>query len=99
MTVANNGREAVMQAVEAQADPYDIILLDLQMPEMDGFEAARALRQAGIAAPIIALTADAFFDDITRAKTVGMNGHIAKPIDFNELLSTMEQMLNRKSND
>ena len=82
---------------------YDIILMDIRMPNMDGYEAATVIRsmerEDAKTVPIIALTADAFFDDITRAKTVGMNGHIAKPIDFNELLSTMEQMLNRKSND
>ena len=94
VTVANNGREAVMQAVEAQADPYDIILLDLQMPEMDGFEAARALRQAGIAAPIIALTARAMEGERNLCLAAGMNDHVAKPIDPHTLFTALANWKN-----
>ena len=82
------------------AGTYDMILMDIQMPEMDGYEAARAIRQlpdrekAGI--PIIAMTANAFAEDKKDAMAAGMNGHIAKPIQVEQLLSMLAEMMYKK---
>jgi CheY-like chemotaxis protein len=78
------------EAVEAaQRAPYDLILLDLRMPGMDGLAAARALRQAGIAAPIAALTANAFEDDRRACREAGMDGFLTKPIQRDALLALL----------
>ena len=79
VTLAGNGQEAVAQA---QQQVFDVVLMDLQMPVMDGFEATRRLRQQPHLArlPILALTANVFRSDIDRCKAMGMNGHIGKPI-------------------
>ena len=82
--VAINGREAV-EMYRAAPYLYDIIIMDLQMPEMNGFEAARAIRAMGqpnsLTIPIIAMTANAFKEDIEKCLEAGMNDHLAKPID------------------
>ena len=76
---------------------YDVILMDIQMPVMDGYTAARAIRNlpdkklAGI--PIIAMTANAFQEDIRKAEEAGMNGHIAKPLDISGMKATLKQVL------
>jgi len=79
VTVASNGIEAV-ESVQSHA--FDLILMDLQMPEMDGFEATRLIRtqECGATIPIIAQTAHAFPEDIERCLEAGMDGHVAKPI-------------------
>ena len=76
---------------------YDIILMDIQMPEMNGYEAARAIRgmkreDAG-RIPIIAMTANAFDEDMKKSIESGMNGHLAKPIDFKELLNMLIKVI------
>ena len=71
--------------------------MDIQMPVMDGYDAVRRIRAAqrddagGV--PIFAMTANAFAEDIARARACGMNGHIAKPIDVNLLMQTLRQAL------
>jgi signal transduction histidine kinase/CheY-like chemotaxis protein/ligand-binding sensor domain-containing protein len=81
VTLATNGREAV---AAWRREPFDLILMDVQMPEMDGFEATAMIRQAETAAgghvPIYALTAHAMKGDAERCRIAGMDGHIAKPI-------------------
>jgi PAS domain S-box-containing protein len=69
------------------ATPYDIILMDIQMPKLDGYEAARQLRQAGFRRPILALTAHAMKDESYRSFAAGFNAHITKPVDTSWLLS------------
>ncbi|MGV8120228.1 MAG: response regulator [Candidatus Xenobiia bacterium LiM19] len=90
VAVANNGREG-LQAVEK--DDYDVVLMDIQMPEMDGMEATRrirAIRKAGVdKLPILAMTANAMAGDRERSLEAGMNDHVTKPIDPEELFSAL----------
>ena len=82
---------------EAAAGYYDIILMDIQMPQMDGYEAARqirALQDPGKAAiPIVAVTANAFEEDRRTALEAGMNGHLAKPYDIAKIMRTLSDIL------
>ncbi len=93
---AEDGKIAVEKVREAPAGTYDVILMDIQMPIMDGYEATREIRclvegkKAGI--PIFALTANAFAEDRRRAIEAGMNGHIAKPIDIPSLMKTLRNV-------
>lgn len=94
---AGDGTEAVAAMKAAQAGTYDLILMDIQMPVMDGYEAARAIRamedpaKAGI--PIVAMTANAFEEDRQRAVDAGMNDHVPKPIDVPRLIETLRRIL------
>ena len=94
---ANDGTEAVAAMRAAQAGTYDLILMDIQMPVMDGYEAARTIRamedpaKAGI--PIVAMTANAFEEDRRRAMDAGMNDHVPKPIDVPKLIETLGRIL------
>lgn len=101
--LAQNGREAVQAAFHT---PYDIILMDCQMPEMDGFAAAQAIRQAeshlGTSShiPIVALTANAMSGDRQRCLDAGMDAYIAKPIEPEQLRSVLQKFLpGEKSSD
>jgi PAS domain S-box-containing protein len=93
---AENGVEAVAMFAAAP-EKYDMILMDVQMPEMDGYEATRRIRafDAARAAtiPIIAMTANVFREDIEKCLTSGMNAHLGKPLDINELLKTLRVYL------
>lgn len=95
--VANNGQEAVEKMQSAQAGDYDIILMDVQMPVLDGYKATgmiRGLPDRSVAAiPIVAMTANSFEEDRMEALNRGMNGHIAKPIDFKELFALLDKFL------
>ena len=94
---ANNGAACVDMIERADADYYKMILMDIQMPVMNGYDATLAIRKmkdskkAGI--PIIAMTANVFAEDIQKVLSVGMNGHIAKPVDMNILVPTMMKYL------
>jgi len=89
---AENGVEAVRMFGE-NPEAYDLILMDLQMPEMDGYEATRQIRAMEEGrpkkVPIIAMTANVFKEDIEKCLQVGMNAHIGKPIDFNEVMEKL----------
>jgi len=87
--VANNGREAVAAAARSR---YDVILMDVQMPEMDGFEATHAIRatEEGRTIPIIALTAHALSGERERCLAQGMSGYLTKPFKAHELFATVE---------
>ena len=94
---AENGEIAVEMTKASGPGYYDVILMDVQMPVMDGYTATRAIRElpdpllAGI--PIIAMTANAFQEDIKKAEETGMNGHIAKPLDIPSMKATLQQVL------
>ena len=95
--IANNGEEAVSMMMTAPAGTYDIILMDIQMPLMDGYEAARLIRAfddpAKANIPIVAVTANAFEEDRKLALEAGMNGHLAKPYDIPKMMETLKQLL------
>ncbi|GAB4525323.1 MAG: hypothetical protein Tsb0010_09040 [Parvularculaceae bacterium] len=88
---AESGAEAV---AAAGAERFDVILMDVQMPGMDGVEAARRIIAAGDAPPIVALTANAFEEDRQRYLDAGMSDHVSKPIDFDALLRTITRLAN-----
>ena len=88
--IAGNGRE-VLDAIERA--PYDVILMDVRMPEMDGIEATRHIRaQAGIRQPrIVAMTASAFAEDRDECRAAGMDDYVAKPVRREELVAALER--------
>lgn len=96
LSVAPNGQEALKQI---EKNSFDLILMDCQMPVMDGYEATRAIRQQTQFAdlPIIALTANALTQDIERAMEAGMNDHIAKPINIQKMYSTISKWLPKQT--
>lgn len=91
---AENGLRAVEMFKESEPGTYDAILMDIQMPIMNGYDATMAIRELdrcdSRSIPIFALTADAFATDATKARSVGMNDHIAKPIEIDHLFSVLE---------
>lgn len=89
--VASNGREAVEMASRAE---YDLILMDIQMPEMNGLDATRTLRQQGYTKPVFALTANVSKEDVENALEAGCNEHLVKPIDREQLFATLSLYLN-----
>ena len=97
LDTAENGKIAVDKVAASRPDDYQVILMDVQMPVMNGYEATKEIRKLsnpGLAnIPIIAMTANAFSEDIQAAKDAGMNGHIAKPIDVPKMLATLEEIL------
>ena len=96
LDVVENGKEAV-ETYTCAPDKYDLILMDIQMPEMDGREAAQRIRDDGFAGiPIIAITAAIMKGDIEKYLQAGMNDFISKPIRQEVVLRTIEKWLNRK---
>lgn len=93
---AENGKIAVEKVMKAPEKWYDLIFMDIQMPIMNGYEATaaiRALAGSRCKVPIIAMTANAFAEDVQLAKNTGMNEHIAKPLDLNKLNDVLKQWL------
>lgn len=91
------GLEALERFQQTTPGYYDAILLDIQMPVMNGYEAARAIRDLdrpdAKAIPIMAMTANAFAEDIQNAMNAGMNAHLSKPIDMEILKSVLEDLI------
>ncbi len=100
---AGNGREALEAFEKSQPGDYDLILMDVQMPVMDGYAASKAIRNSSHpeaqTMPIIAITANAFVDDVRDAIDSGMDAHIAKPIQIDKLKSTIQQVLENRCNN
>ncbi len=93
--IASDGRRAVERTLEAErgAQPFDAVLMDMQMPELDGYAATQALRDGGYTRPIIALSAHAMHEDRERCFTAGCNAFAPKPIDRQQLLELLAQYL------
>jgi len=98
---AENGAEAVALVQENPPGYYDLIYMDLQMPVMDGYEASRTIRELGredlLRIPIVAVTANAFQEDVSRAKDAGMNDLVMKPVDLDSLLTALDKWLLEES--
>jgi len=93
---AENGARAV-QMFSENSEKYDMIFMDIQMPEMNGYEATRAIRALedpkAKTIPIIAMSANVFREDVEKCLEAGMNGHLGKPLDLNDVLSQMRKYL------
>ncbi len=94
---AEDGAQAVKKISGSQPGYYDLVFMDIQMPVMNGYDAARAIRaldrpDAGTV-PIVAMTANAFADDILRAKEAGMNDHVSKPVEVEKLMEMLKKWL------
>lgn len=94
---AKDGKQAVDIMTAVEDGYYDVVFMDIQMPVMNGYEASHAIRALSSnyakSVPIIAMTANAFAEDVTMAKNAGMNEHIAKPLDFGQLLKALKKWL------
>ena len=96
---AENGKIALEMTAASEPGYYDVILMDIQMPIMDGYAATQAIRAlpdarlAGV--PIIAMTANAFQEDVKKAEEAGMNGHIGKPLDIPDMKATLQRVLKK----
>ena len=97
-----DGLQCISRITEMPAGTYDVILMDIQMPKMDGYKATQTIRnlsdQEKACIPIIAMTANAFEEDKRAAIAAGMNGHIAKPIQVDKLLSILAEMIRQQEN-
>ena len=98
--VAENGRIAVDRYMAQPDGWYDAILMDMRMPEMNGLEATRAIRTSGRedagTIPVIALTANAFDEDVQRSMQAGLNAHLSKPVEPDLLFETLELLIRRE---
>ena len=92
---AENGQLCVEKFSAAPHGYYDAVLMDVRMPAMNGYEATKAIRalaRADAALPIIAMTADAFAEDVERCLAAGMNAHLSKPMDIHKLMALLERL-------
>lgn len=94
VTCATNGKEAV-DIYKNAPESFDIILMDIMMPEMDGYEATRMIHEMDLNIPIVAMTANAFMEDKMKAKKAGMNAHVSKPLDKDKLIRVIAKLCNK----
>ena len=99
ITRVSDGKEAVKTFTENPPDTFDLIFMDVMMPEMNGYEATEAIRAIPDRSdarhiPIIAMTANAFAEDVQASLDAGMNGHLSKPIVMEEVVKTIARNLN-----
>lgn len=96
---AEDAKEAITKVLQSTEGYYDLILMDIQLPQMTGYEVTRCIRQSGrkdlLKVPIIAMTANAFREDVQMAAEAGMNGHLSKPIEMDTLLDCVEEWISR----
>ena len=97
MDIAEDGVQSVEKVKASEKDLYDLILMDVHMPNMNGYEATIAIRKLEnstlAAIPVIAMTANAFEDDKKHAFAAGMNGHISKPVEVPKLVNALAEIL------
>ena len=98
VSIAHDGEEAIARVLEAHASgqPFDLVLMDIQMPGCDGYAATRMIRAEGVShtdLPIVALTANAFAEDIAAARDAGMQAHLSKPLAFDDLVACLQRWL------
>ena len=97
---ACNGKEALDAYLNSSPGYYRLILMDVHMPELNGLEATKAIRDSGrpdaATVPVIAMTADVFKEDIRRCREAGMDAHIGKPVELDKLFSTLQRFLNKQ---
>ena len=95
-TICENGEEILKAFEQSAPGDYDMILMDVQMPVMNGYEAAKAIRRSSHelakSIPIIAMTANAFSEDIQHSLAAGMNEHVSKPVDMKILKKTIKSI-------
>ena len=95
----SNGQKALEKFVQSEQGTYDIILMDIRMPMMDGLQTTINIRHwdrpDAKTIPIVAMTANAFDEDVEKSRAAGMNAHLSKPIEADLLYSTIQQMLHR----
>jgi CheY-like chemotaxis protein len=100
ITEAEDGKRAVELFEQSDPGDFDAILMDIMMPVMNGYDATRAIRSlphpSAKTVPIIAMTANAYREDVEKAMDAGMDAHVAKPIDVDLLLSVLEQCIKRR---
>ena len=99
VTAAEDGQQAVDRFAASAPSSFDIILMDIMMPVLDGLDAARAIRVLdrtdARTVPILAVSANAFSDDIAASREAGMNGHLSKPLDFDRVAAVIAQYIRR----
>ena len=97
---AEDGQDCIEKLQAAEKEPYDLVFMDIQMPVMNGKEAARQIRKSNMAyiknVTVIAMTADAFAEDIQACMDAGMDGHIAKPVDTRRVIEVLRQVRQKK---